>query len=54
MRTRGQSRLLNKYHVSSKIFKNYCDEINGLYKQEGKNSSPALNYIHPEFKENLE
>ena len=50
MRTGDNLDYFNKYHVSSKIFKNYLDENKWVVQTRGKDSGPALNYIHPEFK----
>ena len=50
MRTGDNLDYFNKYHVSYKIFKNYLDENKWVVQTRGKDSGPALNYIHPEFK----
>ena len=50
MRTGDNLDYFNKYHVSSKIFKNYLDENKWVVQTRGKDAGPALNYIHPEFK----
>ena len=39
-----------KYHVSSKIFKEYLNKNNWIYQTLGKDAGPSLNYINPEYK----
>ncbi len=39
-----------KYHVSSKVFKNYLSENKWIYQTFGKDAGPSLNYIKPEYK----
>ena len=39
-----------KYHVSSKIFKEYLNKNNWVIQTFGKDSGPAKNYINPEYK----
>ena len=50
MRTGDNLEYFNKYHVSSKIFKEYLDENKWIYQTFGKNAGPSLNYINPKFK----
>ena len=50
MRTGDNLEYFEKYHVSSKIFKEYLDENKWLYQTFGKDAGPALNYINPKFK----
>ncbi len=50
MRTGDNLNYFNKYHVSSKVFKNYLDKNNWIYQTFGKDAGPSLNYINPEYK----
>ena len=50
MRTGDNLEYFKKYHVSSKIFKEYLDENKWVYQTFGKDAGPALNYINPKFK----
>ena len=50
MRTGDNLEYFKKYHVSSKIFKEYLDENKWIYQTFGKDAGPALNYINPKFK----
>ena len=50
MRTGDNLDYFNKYHVSSKIFKNYLNEKKWIYQTLGKDAGPSLNYINPEYK----
>ena len=50
MRTGDNLDYFNKYHVSSKIFKDYLDNNNWIYQTFGKDAGPSLNYINPDFK----
>ena len=50
MRTGDNLEYFNKYHVSSKIFKEYLDENKWIYQTFGKDAGPSLNYINPKFK----
>ena len=50
MRTGDNLDYFNKYHVSSKVFKNYLNERKWIYQTLGKDAGPALNYINPEYK----
>ncbi len=50
MRTGDNLEYFNKYHVSSKIFKEYLDENKWIYQTFGKDAGPSLNYINPKFR----
>ena len=50
MQTGDNLEYFNKYHVSSKIFKNYLDENKWIHQTLGRDAGPALNYINPEYK----
>ena len=50
MRTGDNLEYFKKYHISSKIFKEYLDENKWIYQTFGKDAGPALNYINPKFK----
>ena len=50
MQTGDNLDYFKKYHVSSKIFKEYLDKNNWIYQTFGKDAGPSLNYINPEYK----
>jgi len=50
MQTGDNLEYFKKYHVSSKIFKNYLNENNWIYQTLGRDAGPSLNYINPEYK----
>ena len=50
MRTGDNLDYFNKYHVSSKIFKEYLKENKWIYQTYGKDAGPSLNYINPKYK----
>ena len=50
MRTGDNLDYFNKYHISSKIFKDYLDKNNWIYQTFGKDAGPSLNYINQEYK----
>ena len=50
MRTGDNLDYFNKYHVTSKIFKDYLDKNSWIYQTFGKDAGPSLNYINPEYK----
>ena len=50
MQTGDNLDYFNRYHVSSKIFKDYLNKNNWIYQTLGKDAGPSLNYINPEFK----
>ncbi len=49
MRTGDNLNYFNKYHVSSKVFKDYLNKNKWIYQTLGKDAGPALNYINPEY-----
>ena len=50
MQTGDNLDYFRKYHVSSKIFKEYLNKNNWIYQTLGKDAGPSLNYINPEYK----
>ena len=50
MRTGDNLDYFNKYHISSKIFKDYLNKNKWIYQTFGKDAGPSLNYINPDFK----
>ena len=50
MQTGDNLDYFNRYHISSKIFKNYLKENKWIYQTLGQDAGPSLNYINPEFK----
>ena len=50
MQTGDNLDYFNRYHISSKIFKNYLNENKWIYQTLGQDAGPSLNYINPEFK----
>ena len=50
MQTGDNLDYFRKYHVSSKIFKEYLNKNNWIYQTLGKDAGPSLNYINPDFK----
>ena len=50
MRTGDNLDYFNKYHVSSKVFKDYLSKNKWIYQTLGKDAGPALNYINPGYK----
>ncbi len=50
MQTGDNLNYFKKYHISSKIFKDYLNKNNWIYQTLGKDAGPALNYINPQFK----
>jgi len=50
MRTGDNLDYFNKYHVSSKIFKEYLKKNKWIYQTFGKDAGPSLNYINPKYK----
>ena len=50
MQTGDNLDYFKKYHVSSKIFKEYLNKNNWIYQTLGKDAGPSLNYINPTFK----
>jgi cyclic pyranopterin phosphate synthase len=50
MQTGDNLDYFKKYHISSKIFKEYLNNNNWIYQTLGKDAGPSLNYINPEYK----
>ena len=50
MQTGDNINYFNKYHVSSKVFKEYLDKNNWIFQTFGKDAGPSLNYINPDYK----
>ena len=50
MRTGDNLDYFNKYHVSSKVFKEYLNKNKWIYQTLGKDAGPSLNYINPDYK----
>ena len=50
MQTGDNLDYFNKYHISSKIFKDYLNKKKWIYQTFGKDSGPSLNYINPDYK----
>ena len=50
MRTGDNLDYFKRYHISSKVFKDYLNKNNWIYQTLGKDSGPALNFINPEYK----
>ena len=50
MQTGDNLDYFNKYHVSSKIFKEYLNKNNWIFQTLGKDAGPSLNFINPEYK----
>ena len=50
MQTGDNLDYFRKYHISSKIFKEYLNKNNWIYQTLGKDAGPSLNYINPEYK----
>ena len=50
MQTGDNLDYFKKYHVSSKVFKDYLNKNEWIYQTLGKDAGPSLNYIKPEYK----
>ena len=50
MQTGDNLDYFNRYHISSKIFKNYLNENKWIYQTLGQDAGPSLNYINPDYK----
>ena len=50
MQTGDNLDYFKKYHVSSKIFKDYLNRNGWIYQTFGKDAGPSLNYINPKYK----
>ena len=49
MQTGDNLDYFNRYHISSKIFKNYLIENKWIYQTLGQDAGPSLNYINPDY-----
>ena len=49
MQTGDNLDYFRKYHISSKIFKEYLDKNSWIYQTLGKDAGPSLNYINPNY-----
>ena len=49
MQTGDNLDYFKKYHISSKIFKEYLNNNNWIYQTLGKDAGPSLNYINPDY-----
>ena len=50
MQTGDNLDYFKKYHVSSKVFKDYLNQNNWIFQTFGKDAGPSLNYINPKYK----
>ncbi len=50
MQTGDNLDYFRKYHISSKIFKEYLNKNNWIYQTQGKDAGPSINYINPDYK----
>ncbi len=50
MQTGDNLNYFKKYHVSSKIFKDYLSRNNWIFQTFGKDAGPSLNYINSKYK----
>ncbi len=50
MQTGDNLDYFKRYHISSKIFKDYLNKNNWIYQTFGKDAGPSLNYINPTYK----
>ena len=50
MQTGDNLDYFKKYHISSKIFKEYLNKHNWIFQTLGKDAGPSLNFINPEYK----
>ena len=50
MQTGDNLDYFRKYHISSKIFKEYLNKNNWIYQTLGKDAGPSINYINPDYK----
>ena len=50
MQTGDNLDYFKKYHVSSKIFKEYLNKNNWIFQTLGKDAGPSLNFINPGYK----
>ena len=49
MQTGDNLDYFKKYHISSKIFKEYLNKHNWIFQTLGKDAGPSLNFINPEY-----
>ena len=49
MQTGDNLDYFRKYHISSKIFKEYLDKNSWIYQTLGKDAGPSINYINPDY-----
>ena len=50
MQTGDNLDYFKRYHVSSKIFRDYLNRNKWIYQTLGKDAGPSLNFMHPNFK----
>ena len=50
MQTGDNYDYFKKYHVSSKIFKNYLNNNGWIYQTLGRDAGASLNYLHTQYK----
>ncbi len=50
MQTGDNLEYFKKYHISSKIFKEYLNKNNWIFQTLGKDAGPSLNFINPGYK----
>ncbi len=50
MQTGDNVEYFKKYHMSSKIFKEYLNKNNWIFQTLGKDAGPSLNFINPGYK----
>ena len=50
MQTGDNLDYFKKYHISSKIFKEYLNKNNWIFQTLGKDAGPSLNFINPGYK----
>ena len=50
MQTGDNYEYFKKFHISSKIFKDYLNKHRWIYQTLGRDAGPSLNYLNPEYK----
>ena len=50
MQTGDNYEYFKKFHISSKIFKDYLNKHGWIYQTLGRDAGPSLNYLNPEYK----
>ncbi|MBA33234.1 MAG: hypothetical protein CMI84_00005 [Candidatus Pelagibacter sp.] len=50
MQTGDNSDHFKKFHISSKIFRDFLDKNKWIIQTMGRDSGPAKNFIHPDYK----